>query len=322
MLFNSKIFVLVFLPVSLIGYFWIARRASAEAARVWLLVVSWLFYGWWSLSYLGLLIAWMTFNFAFAQWLYPPSQDERGQRRLLLVLALSTNISLLGYYKYAAFVADGVLLLTGIEYVVGAIVLPLAISFHTFQQIAYLVDVHNGTAPRYSLLEYLLFVSFFPQLIAGPIVHHHEIMPQFRVPRVYRFNAIDVSDGFAFFVIGLLKKLLLADPISSLSTPIFASAEAQPPALFEAWRAALAFGLGLYFDFSAFSDMAGGRARRFGVPLLYNFIAPSQAPSTVAFWRRCPMPLSRWLRDYLSLPLGGSRKGKARRYVNLMLTML
>jgi len=322
MLFNSKIFVLVFLPVTLIGYFWIARRLSAQAARVWVLAASWVFYGWWSLPYLGLLIAWMLLNFAFAQWLYRLSQRSMVQRRLLLTLALASNISLLGYYKYAAFVADGVAFLLGIEFAVAAIILPLAISFHTFQQIAYLVDVYNGAAPRYSLLQYLLFVSFFPQLIAGPIVHHHELMPQFRDPKIFRFNAVDVSHGLAFFVIGLLKKLLLADPISSLSTPVFVAAVASPPNLFEAWRAALAFGLGLYFDFSAYSDMAVGLARMFGIWLPYNFNSPYQATSIIEFWRRWHMTLSRWLRDYLYIPLGGSRKGQTRRYVNLMLTMM
>ena len=322
MLLNSKIFVLVFLPVTLIGFFWIARRFSAEAARVWLLVGSWLFYGWWSLAYLGLLIAWMLLNYAFGQVLHGLSRQSKTKRCLVLVLALASNIALLGYFKYAAFLADGIALLVGIEFAVAAIVLPLAISFHTFQQIAYLLDVYNGAAPRYSLQQYLLFVSFFPQLIAGPIVHHHELMPQFRDPNIFRFNAVDVSDGLAFFVIGLLKKLLLADPISALSTPIFVAAAASPPALFEAWRAALAFGLGLYFDFSAYSDMAVGLARMFGIRLPYNFNSPYQATSIIEFWRRWHMTLSRWLRDYLYIPMGGGRRGSARRYANLMMTMM
>ena len=324
MLFSSKIFVFLFLPITLLCFFYIARRVSPYAARIWLLIASWFFYGWWSIPFLVLLVAWMVLNFALGQIIRYQRQHcvRAGLPRVWLVASIAINLGLLGYYKYAAFVVDGVTLLTGIEFAVGAIVLPLAISFHTFQQIAYLVDVHSQNTTRYALSEYLLFVSFFPQLIAGPIVHHHELMPQFRDHRTYRFDAVNFAEGFAFFVMGLLKKLVLADPISSLATPVFAAAPLIPPTAFEAWRAAFAFGLGLYFDFSAYSDMAVGLARMFGIRMPYNFNSPYKATSIIDFWRRWHMTLSRWLRDYLYIPLGGGRKGGARRYANLLITML
>jgi alginate O-acetyltransferase complex protein AlgI len=322
MLFNSKIFIFVFLPITLVGFFWFSRRFSPEAGRVWLLAMSLVFYGWWSITYLGVLVAWMLLNYALGQFIMARRESGSGRSSIWLGVAVAINLGLLGYYKYSAFIVDNVAQMTGVDFAMGAVVLPLAISFHTFQQIAYLVDVHGGRAPRYSVLEYLLFVSFFPQLIAGPIVHHYELMPQFKEARTYRFNPVDFAEGLAFFAIGLLKKLILVDPLSALAAPIFAAAAVQQPVLFEAWIAAIAFGLGLYFDFSGYSDMAVGLARMFGIKLPYNFNSPYQATSIVEFWRRWHMTLSRWLRDYLYISLGGSRRGNVRRHVNLMATML
>jgi alginate O-acetyltransferase complex protein AlgI len=322
MLFNSKIFICLFLPITLIGFFWISRRYSAGAGRIWLLAASLVFYAWWSVPYLFLLVGWMVMNFAFGRLIMARRVDGPLHSRRWLVAGVAVNLGLLGYYKYSAFIVENVAQLTGVEFAVGAVVLPLAISFHTFQQIAYLVDVHHGRAPRYTLLDYLLFVSFFPQLIAGPIVHHYELMPYFKDERTYRFNPMRFAEGLAFFVLGLLKKLLLADPISGLATPVFMTAATQAPSVFDAWGAAVAFALGLYFDFSAYSDMAVGLARMFGITLPYNFNSPYKATSIIDFWRRWHMTLSRWLRDYLYISLGGNRKGGVRRYVNLMATML
>jgi alginate O-acetyltransferase complex protein AlgI len=322
MLFNSKIFICLFLPVTLIGFFWLSSRASAPAARIWLLAASLVFYGWWSVSYLFLLVGWMILNFAFGRLIMAKRKSGPDSSRVWLAFGVAVNLGLLGYYKYSAFIADNVAQLTGLDFAVGAVVLPLAISFHTFQQIAYLVDVQRNLAPRYKLTDYLLFVSFFPQLIAGPIVHHHELMPYFRDERIYRFNPVMFAEGLIFFVVGLLKKLLLADPISALATPVFASASLAAPTLLEAWIATLAFTLGLYFDFSGYSDMAVGLARMFGISLPYNFNSPYKATSIIDFWRRWHMTLSRWLRDYLYISLGGNRNGSFRRYLNLMATML
>lgn len=321
MLFNSKVFIFFFLPIALAGFFVLARMAGMRAARLWLLAVSLVFYGWWSLSYLALLIGWILVNFALGRRIIAQRRDSQAAR-FWLAGAVALNLALLGYFKYAAFIVDGVASLTGLDFAIGAIVLPLAVSFHTFQQIAYLVDVRRGNAPRYSLVDYLLFVSFFPQLIAGPIVHHHELTPQLQDPNTYRFNSVAFSEGLAFFVIGLVKKLCLADPMTAISSPMFAAADITSPPLFHAWMGTLAFSLGLYFDFSGYSDMAVGLARMFGITLPYNFDSPYKAHSIIEFWRRWHMTLSRWLRDYLYIPLGGARKGPLRRVLNLFLTML
>lgn len=322
MLFNSHIFVLLFLPVTLIGFFLLAR-ASQKQARLWLLCASLAFYGWWSVPFLGLLMGWIITNFFIGRQIIS-TQREKGAAasRPWAVAGIGANLAALGYFKYATFVTGTVTSLTGIEFAVGTVILPLAISFHTFQQIAYLADLQRGHDPKYSLIDYMLFVSFFPQLIAGPIVHHYELLPQLKDEKNFRFQEDRFAEGVAFFVIGLVKKLALADPLSGLATPVFASATGAPPGLGEAWLGVTAFGLGLYFDFSAYSDMAIGLARMFGLRLPYNFNSPYRATSIIDFWRRWHMTLSRFLRDYLYIPLGGNRLGSTRRSVNLFITML
>jgi alginate O-acetyltransferase complex protein AlgI len=202
--------------------------------------------------------------------------------------------------------------------------LPLAISFFTFQQITYLVDAYRGETREYHFLHYALFVTFFPQLIAGPIVHHREMLPQFARNTLYRLNAEHLAVGITIFALGLFKKVILADGIAVHATPVFDAAEAGFVTLtfFEAWSGALAYSLQLYFDFSGYSDMGIGLARMFGVRLPLNFNSPYKATSIIDFWRRWHITLSRFLRDYLYIPLGGSRKGEARRMTNLMITML
>ena len=323
MLFNSHVFILVFLPITLLGFFLLGESGRSRAARLWLLAASLVFYGWWSWGYLVLLVATMVVNWSLGRRIH--ALLERGsprRARLATTLGISANIGLLAYFKYATFIAGNVVALTGIEFAVEAVVLPLAISFHTFQQIAYLVDVLRGRAERYPLPDYLLFVSFFPQLIAGPIVHHYELLPQFQRPQVYRFQSPAFAEGVAFFVLGLVKKLVIADPVGALATPVFLTAAEAPPGLLEAWLAAIAFAVGLYFDFSGYSDMAVGLARMFGIYLPYNFNSPYKAASIIEFWRRWHMTLSRFLRDYVYIPLGGNRLGPRRRHVNLMVTML
>lgn len=322
MLFNSHVFVLAFLPITMLGFFLLGRLQSTRAARVWLVAASLIFYGWWSWLYLGLLLLSMLANYAAGNAILSAREAAPGRARALVAGGVAANVALLGWYKYAAFVADNVTALTGIEFAVSGVVLPLAISFYTFLQIAYLVDCGRGRAERYSFLDYVLFVSFFPHLIAGPIVHHHELIPQFRQRGNFRFRPPEVAAGVAFFAIGLMKKLLIADPVGALATPVFAGAAATAPGLLEAWTAAAAFSVGLYYDFSAYSDMAIGLARMFGIRFPYNFNAPYKARSIIDFWRRWHMTLSRFLRDYVYIPLGGNRRGAARRHMNLMATML
>ena len=320
MLFNSHIFILAFLPATLVGFFLLARLQTSLAARLWLLAASLVFYGWWSLPHLAQLLGVVLCNYLLARAIASARARDGMRARWLMQLGVAANVAWLAWFKYATFIAGNVAALTGLDFAIGAVVLPLAISFYTFQQIAYLVDVQRGQAEAYGLLDYALFVTFFPQLIAGPIVHHAEMMPQFRRASTYRFQDDAFAAGIAFFVMGLVKKLAIADPVGALATPTFAAA--GDPGMLEAWLAVSAFTVGLYFDFSGYSDMAVGLARMVGIRLPYNFASPYQAESIIDFWRRWHMTLSRFLRDYVYIPLGGSRRGTARRHVNLMATML
>ena len=250
--------------------------------------------------------------------------QQAGSRsaKTLLALGIAGNIATLGYFKYSLFLVNNLGQLVGAEWQVESVVLPLAISFFTFQQIAYLVDSYRRIVQEHSFLSYCLFVSFFPQLLAGPIVHHKEMMPQFDNPQTYQFNPLEFSRGMGLIVIGLSKKVLIADNLSLYVKPVFSPRGIDHLTSLDAWVASLAYTLQIYFDFSGYSDIAVGVALLFGIRLIFNFDSPYQSASIIDFWRRWHMSLSRFLRDYLYVALGGNRKGKTRRYVNLMLTML
>jgi alginate O-acetyltransferase complex protein AlgI len=244
-------------------------------------------------------------------------------RRLLFALSIGFNLVLLGYFKYTNFFVANLDAVTGLDMTVGKIILPLGISFFTFTQIAFLADVYRGEAYEPKFVHYLLFVTYFPHLIAGPILHHKEMMPQFARPETYQFNTANLLTGCVIFIIGLFKKAVLADGIAVYAAPVFnAAAEGQHFLVQDAWAGALAYTYQLYFDFSGYCDMAIGASLMFGIALPLNFDSPYKSRSIVEFWRRWHMTLSRFLRDYLYIPLGGSRKGGARRYVNLFITML
>ena len=241
----------------------------------------------------------------------------------MLVSAIAVNLIFLIYFKYANFFVDNLNALTGSAWTLANVVLPLGISFFTFTQIAFLVDTYQGKVKEFNFVHYALFVTYFPHLIAGPVLHHAEMMPQFARRSVCRINWDNVAVGLSIFVLGLAKKVLLADSVADFSTPVFEAVKAGgEPMLIEAWVGALAYTLQLYFDFSAYSDMAIGLSLMFNVRLPLNFNSPYKATSIIEFWRCWHMTLSRFLRDYLYIPLGGSRLGTSRRYVNLMLTML
>ncbi|MCP5368225.1 MAG: MBOAT family protein [Hyphomicrobiales bacterium] len=321
MLFNSHVFVLAFLPAVLVGFFIVGARGQRAAAVAWLVVASLFFYGWWDPAYLALMGASIFFNYftglAIARARAP------GRRRALLVAGIAVNLGLLGYFKYTHFVLGQANALLGTDFHAGAIVLPLAISFFTFQQIAYLADTHGGQTLEHDFLNYCLFVTFFPQLIAGPIVHHREMLPQFARPLIYRPSYANLSIGVTIFALGLFKKVAIADSLAAYASPVFAAAEAGTSLTFvEAWCGALAYALQIYFDFSGYSDMAIGLARLFNIKLPLNFNSPYKAASIIDFWRRWHMTLSRFLRDYVYIPLGGGRRGPARRHVNILATML
>lgn len=317
MLFNSFEFLFVFLPITILLFLFSAKRWGNEAAIAVLVVCSLFFYSWWNPVYLLLLLFSMGFNYQIGKRL------GNGGGKPLLIFGIGTNLATIAYYKYAGFVVFNINAVSGTSWDLGQILLPLAISFFTFQQIAYLVDSYRGITREYRFIHYALFVSFFPQLIAGPIVHHKDMLPQFSRQERFHLKSRDVAIGASIFAIGLFKKTVLADGVAVYANPVFAAADAgQTLDFFSAWGGVLAYTFQLYFDFSGYSDMAIGLARVFGIILPLNFYSPYKATNISEFWRRWHMTLSKFLRDYVYIPLGGNRHGKTRRYVNLSATML
>lgn len=322
MLFNSYEFVLVFLPVVLVVFYTIVHTRFRRYAVPWVVVSSLFYYGWWNPRYLVLIGASIGVNYLFGRYLSTHRRKGRSMR-VHLAAGIALNLGLLGYYKYLGFFARNITAVTGVSLSVGEIVLPLAISFFTFQQIAYLVDAYQGETHEYNFVHYCLFVTFFPQLIAGPIVHHKEMLPQFEQEETFQFAWEKIAVGGTIFAIGLFKKVVIADTLSVYANPVFDAAAAGSALTgVEAWGGALAYTFQLYFDFSGYSDMAIGIARMFGIKLPLNFNSPYKAKSIIEFWRRWHMTLSRFLRDYLYIPLGGNRRGKFNRHRNLLITMI
>ena len=320
MLFNSYIFILLFLPTVLLVFHLIGKQGNHRVAIAWLVGASLFFYGWWNPAYLALMLFSILFNYSVGISL---GSSKKRSKKTILVFGVISNLSVLGYYKYANFFVDNLNSISSSNIVFEQVILPLAISFFTFQQVAYLVDTYRGETREYSFLHYCLFVTFFPQLIAGPIVHHKEMLPQFAKDSLYRLRSKNLAIGFTIFAIGLFKKVMIADNISVYATPVFNAADAGVMlTFFEAWTGAIAYSLQLYFDFSGYSDMAIGLARMFGIRLPLNFSSPYKSTSIIEFWRKWHMTLSRFLRDYLYIPLGGSRVGKLRGHKNLMITMI
>jgi D-alanyl-lipoteichoic acid acyltransferase DltB (MBOAT superfamily) len=329
MLFTSPVFLFCFLPAVLLGFHVLRLSGRNILLVLWLLAASMLFYAWWSPYFLLLLIASMLANY----WTGYAIQQASGRTRSrLFFIGVAGNLGVLAYFKYADFFIESLNAVAKSDLPLLHIILPLGISFFTFQKIAYLADIHAHHARTRRLADFALFVFFFPQLIAGPIVHHSEVMPQFRL--LGREEAHDRQKsralawensavGLTIFLIGLVKKVVIADQIARYVSPIYAAAAHEPAVGFVlAWQAALGYAVQLYFDFSGYSDMAIGLARMFGIRLPANFNSPYAALSIIDFWRRWHMTLSRFLRDYVYIPLGGNRHGPARRYINLMATMI
>jgi D-alanyl-lipoteichoic acid acyltransferase DltB (MBOAT superfamily) len=321
MLFNSYTFIFAFLPIALLGYLAFVHFAPRQWAIRWLIFCSLFFYGWWQPQNLWILLFLLLFNYGLGVCLGRLTHGKTA--RLVLVAGLAVNLGMLCYYKYANFFAGAVNDIAGTHFHFAAVILPLGISFFVFQKIAYLVDAYRHEVRGYSLTDYSLFVTFFPQLIAGPIVHHSEVVPQFSGQRGWRPTAADFSIGVTQFAFGLFKKVVLADGIAQFANPVFDAARSGAfPSFCDSWIGALAYTFQLYFDFSGYSDMALGLGRLFGIKLPQNFNSPYKAASIADFWRRWHMTLSRFLRDYLYIPLGGNRRGPTRRCINLMVTML
>jgi D-alanyl-lipoteichoic acid acyltransferase DltB (MBOAT superfamily) len=297
MLFNSYLFLLIFLPLALAGYYALGQVRRSLAAG-WLCLASLVFYGWWNPHYVALLALSIGVNYLLSQMLL--HTGPRWQSALLAA-GISANLGLLFYYKYLVALL-GFLARAGlVAHEMDALILPLGISFFTFTQIGYLLDCKGGLVKQSSVLNYTLFVTFFPHLIAGPVLHHREMMSQFADPQTYRFRAENISIGSALFIIGLAKKVLLADGVAHWAEAGFA--DPSQLRLWGAWGASLCYMLQLYFDFSGYSDMALGLAKMFGVRFPLNFNSPYKAASIIDFWQRWHMTLTRYLNNYLYNPV-------------------
>ena len=324
MLFNSQPFILGFLPVALGGFFLLGRLCGAAWALRWLVSASLFFYGWWNPPFVLLLAGSIIGNYLVGQRIFRLARGgNRAAARGWLIAGVAGDLGVLGWFKYAGFLASNVAAVLDLQVQPLHVFLPLAISFFTFQQIMFLVDSFRDERAETGLLPYAAFVAFFPHLIAGPIVRPCEILPQLIAPGIAVARSENLSAGLTIFLLGLVKKLVLADMFARFSDVGFgAAAHGASLTFFEAWYAALAYALQIYFDFSGYSDMAIGLARMLNVRFPLNFNSPYQACSISDFWRRWHITLSSFLRDYLYIPLGGNRRGEARRHLNLMLTML
>ena len=321
MLFNSYEFIFVFLPITIILFFGFIEFHMLKAAKVWLLISSIFFYAYWKITYLPLLLISVIGNYYFGKYINSSSLGST-KSKILLGSGICFNLIILGYYKYASFFLTSFNQLFHTSWVVPSILLPLAISFYSFTQIAYLVDAYKGQtkSQQYNLLDYTLFVTVFPQLIAGPILRHDELIPQFKKLKNFIFNHKNMAIGITWFTLGLAKKVLIADQLSPWVDVVFSHADRV--SFIEAWIGAFSYTFQLYFDFSGYSDMAIGLGWMLNISLPINFNSPYKALSISDFWRRWHITLSNFLRDYLYIPLGGNRQGKIRQYTNLLVTML
>ena len=317
MIFSGPTFLFAFLPLTLLGFYLIRRRAGHSASIGWLTLASLVFYSWWNINFLPLLLISIGVNYALSHKLNAPNG------RAWLTLGIIFNLGLLGVFKYTDFFIRTSNALFGSEAVETGIALPLAISFFTFQQIAFLVDRFRRKTEPARAGYYPLFVAFFPQLIAGPIVHHKNMASQLRDTTRQKDISFNLGVGISIFAVGLAKKLLLADNFAPFASQGFnMAANGDPISFWSAWAATLCYAFQIFFDFSGYSDMALGLGRMFGFQLPVNFNAPYRARSVTDFWRRWHITLSHFLRDYLYIPLGGNRRGPRRTLINLALVML
>ena len=321
MLFNSYEFIFFFLPITFFVYFYLNKKRLTEASKGFLVLASLFFYSWWNIIYLPLILVSMLVNYTVGKELALYTQKKRNYSpKMLLGGGIIFNILLLGYFKYSDFFIINVNRILDNDIPLLHLALPLAISFYTFQQIAYLVDSYRNETKEYDFLNYAVFVTFFPQLIAGPIVHHAEMMPQFARLKNKVKNYHNIALGLFIFSMGLFKKVVIADTFAIWATKGFDVAEQLN--MLEAWTASLSYTFQLYFDFSGYTDMAIGIALLFNIKIPMNFFSPYKATSIQDFWRRWHITLSRFLRDYLYIPLGGNRKGENKTYMNLFATFV
>jgi len=320
MLFNSYIFIFIFLPITFFIYFFLLEKRALVGAKAFLVFASLFFYSWWNVAYLPLILISMLFNYVIGNTLNENFSKVRMSKKVLLTIGIIANLGLLGYFKYTDFFIENFNLIFDSQINLLHLALPLAISFFTFQQIAYLVDSYRRETAEYDFLNYALFVTFFPQLIAGPIVHHSEMMPQFASKWNLVKNYKNIALGLFIFSMGLFKKVVIADTFAVWATKGFDKVEVLN--FVEAWATSLSYTFQLYFDFSGYTDMAIGAALLFNIKLPINFNSPYKALDIQDFWRRWHITLSRFLKDYIYIPLGGNRKGSVRTYTNLLATFI
>jgi len=319
MLFNSYVFMLAFLPVTLIGYFMLGRLPkNVPINKLFLTLMSFVFYGYNNPKYVPIIVLSILVNYALSQGML--AAEKKLVRLPLMLLGLTLNLGVLFYFKYYDFFVSNMNAAFGTDWVLHHLMLPLGISFFTFQQLSYVIDSYKRTVPRYNILDYALFVTFFPQLIAGPIVLHSEIVPQFADEKNRRFNFDNFAPGLYAFALGLFKKVVVADTFGIAAEAGFGAAATLNTA--EAWFVAIGYTLQLYFDFSGYCDMATGIGLMFNIKIPLNFNSPYKSMNIREFWQRWHMTLSRFLTSYIYFPLGGSRKGMLRTCVNLMVVFL
>lgn len=329
MLFNSYEFVLLFLPIVIGVFYFLNHRGWYKISKLFILAVSLFFYGYFDWSNLYIIVFSIIFNFVLSRLiLFFRKRSTHGnfdsKYRLLNIslvcIGVVVNIGSIIYYKYYAFIAENINYVFGTNFVVARLILPIGISFYTFQQISYLIDSYTGKAPKYALLDYALFVTYFPNLTAGPIVLHNELVPQFTDSEKKYFNNLNFSQGLYAFTFGLAKKVLLADRFAKIADWGFSSINTL--GFTNSWLVMLAYTLQIYFDFSGYSDMATGIGKMMNIDLPMNFNSPYKACNLSDFWKRWHMTLTRFFRTYLYFPLGGNRRGVARTYLNVLIVFL
>ncbi|MFA5216010.1 MBOAT family protein [Sulfuricurvum sp.] len=325
MLFNSYEFIFFFLPITFGIYFWLNKKRLTQASKGWMVFASLFFYSWWNIIYLPLILGSILFNFTIGSTISrinasPASAKKGVSSKAILAFGIISNVLLLGYFKYMDFFIANANTVLGSHWDLMHIVLPLGISFFTFTQIAYLVDAYRDEVKEMDYLNYTLFVTFFPHLLAGPILHHKEMMPQFDALRNKALNYKNIATGLFLFSIGMFKKVVIADTFAEWANAGFVTEHALN--FFEAWATSLSYTFQLYFDFSGYTDMALAVALLFNIKLPINFNSPYKALNIQDFWRRWHMTLSRFLRDYIYIPLGGNRNGETRTYANLFTVFL
>lgn len=320
MLFNSYIFMLAFLPLTLLGYYGFNYAKQYKLAQAYLIGMSLWFYGYNNIYYLAILVVSVLVNYAISVLMFQANSANKVRKRALLAAGVVLNIGILFYFKYYDFFIENMNVLLKKDYNLLHIVLPLGISFYTFQQLSFVIDCYKEECERYSFLEYAAYVTFFPQLIAGPIVYHSELIPQFRAEENRRLNYENLSKGIYAFTLGLAKKVLLADTFSKIVTVGYGNIPELSS--LNVVTIMVSYSLQIYFDFSGYCDMAYGIGYMFNVELPINFNSPYKALSIADFWDCWHMTLTRFFTKYIYIPLGGSRKGKIRTYINVMIVFL